>query len=87
MPLPQAGDLWQFFRPEFYAPPDRQAELEATMDGHVIRHLGVLDRHLEGRDWLAGTTAYLDACRQRLLEIETTPRLFFHPADDYGPIA
>src|SRR5690606_13108006 len=48
------ADLWQFFRPEFYAPPERQAEFKATMDGHVIRHLGVIDRHLEGRDYLVG---------------------------------
>lgn len=50
------ADLWQFFRPEFYAPPERQADFKATMDGHVVRHLGVLDRHLEGRDHLAGET-------------------------------
>lgn len=29
--------------------------------------------------------AYLEAYRKRLIEIETTPRLFFHSAEDYGP--
>jgi len=29
--------------------------------------------------------AYLDAWRDRLLTIDTTPRLFFHPREDYGP--
>jgi NAD(P)H dehydrogenase (quinone) len=28
---------------------------------------------------------YLEAYRQRLLELDTAPRLFFHPAEDYGP--
>ncbi len=50
------ADLWQFFRPEFYAPPERRAEFKATMGDHVVRHLGILDRHLEGRNHLAGDT-------------------------------
>ncbi len=29
--------------------------------------------------------AYLDAWADRLTTIETTPRLFFHPREDYGP--
>lgn len=29
--------------------------------------------------------AYLEAYRKRLLELESSPRLFFHPAGDYGP--
>lgn len=29
--------------------------------------------------------AIIEAWRRRLTEIETTPRLFFHPRDDYGP--
>ncbi len=31
----------------------------------------------------SGREAYLEAYRKRLLEIDTTPRLFFHSADDY----
>ncbi len=33
----------------------------------------------------AARAAQLEAYRQRLLSMETTPRLFFHPAEDYGP--
>lgn len=40
---------------------------------------------MPGRVGEDGRQAYLDAYRQRLAEIDTTPRLFFHPADDYGP--
>lgn len=29
--------------------------------------------------------AYLQAYRKRLLELESSPKLFFHPAGDYGP--
>ncbi|ALN71917.1 NAD(P)H-dependent oxidoreductase [Aureimonas sp. AU20] len=32
-----------------------------------------------------GRNAQLDAYAKRLGEIETTPRLFFHPTEDYGP--
>lgn len=48
------ADLWQFFRPEFYASPERQGEFKTTMGEHAARHLGVLDRHLEGKEFLAG---------------------------------
>jgi glutathione S-transferase len=48
------ADLWQFFRPEFYVEPERQGAFKTVMGGHVARHLEVIDRHLEGRDWLAG---------------------------------
>lgn len=27
----------------------------------------------------------LTAYRDRLLSLDSTPRLFFHPAEDYGP--
>jgi NAD(P)H dehydrogenase (quinone) len=40
--------------------------------------------YMPGRVSLAEREAYLAAYRQRLREIETTPRLFFHPAQDYG---
>ena len=33
----------------------------------------------------ADRTKQLDAYRQRLLTIDDTPRLFFHPLDDYSP--
>ncbi|MCO5159309.1 MAG: NAD(P)H-dependent oxidoreductase [Aquamicrobium sp.] len=41
--------------------------------------------YMPGRVGEDGRKAYLDAYRKRLGEIETTPRLFFHPAGDYGP--
>lgn len=41
--------------------------------------------YMPGRVGADGRKVYLDAYRQRLNEIETTPRLFFHPAEDYGP--
>lgn len=37
-----------------------------------------------GRVGEEGRQEYLEAYRKRLLEIGTTPRMFFHPADDYG---
>lgn len=41
--------------------------------------------YMPGRVGADGRAAYLDAYRKRLGEIETTPRLFFHSSDDYGP--
>lgn len=41
--------------------------------------------YMPGRVGDGGREEYLNAYRKRLLEIDTTPRLFFHPADDYGP--
>lgn len=32
-----------------------------------------------------GRSAQLDAYAERLLSIDSTPRLFFHPSEDYGP--
>jgi NAD(P)H dehydrogenase (quinone) len=40
--------------------------------------------YMPGRVSPAQREGYLAAYRQRLREIETTPRLFFHPAQDYG---
>ena len=40
--------------------------------------------HMPGRVTPAEREGYLAAYRKRLGEIETTPRLFFHPAEDYG---
>lgn len=40
---------------------------------------------MPGRVDDAQRQAYLDAWRDRLRSIETTPRLFFHPREDYGP--
>ncbi|MCX2698553.1 NAD(P)H-dependent oxidoreductase [Ochrobactrum chromiisoli] len=40
--------------------------------------------YMPGRVGDDGRTAYLEAFRKRLTEIETTPRLFFHSAEDYG---
>jgi NAD(P)H dehydrogenase (quinone) len=33
----------------------------------------------------AGRDAYLEEYRKRLLALDSIPRLFFHPVDDYGP--
>ncbi len=41
--------------------------------------------YMPGRMGDDGRKAQLDAYAKRLGEIETTPRLFFHPANDYGP--
>lgn len=41
--------------------------------------------YMPGRVGAGGREAYLDAYRARLLAIDETPRLFFHPAEDYGP--
>jgi len=79
------ADLWQFFRPEFYAPPERQAEFKATMDGHVIRHLGVLDRHLEGRDCLAGAT--VTVADLYLLMLGRWSRHISRPTRSFGNVA
>lgn len=40
--------------------------------------------YMPGRVGEDGRKAYLDAYRKRLDEIDTTPRLFFHPREDYG---
>ncbi len=41
--------------------------------------------YMPGRLTQAGREAALDGYRTRLLSLDTTPKLFFHPADDYGP--
>jgi len=41
--------------------------------------------YMPGRVGTDGRKAYLDAYRKRLLELDKTPRLFFHSLDDYGP--
>ena len=41
--------------------------------------------YMPGRVGDDGCKAYLEAYRKRLDEIDTTPRLFFHPKEDYGP--
>ena len=40
--------------------------------------------YMPGRVGADGRAAYLESFKKRLSEIETTPRLFFHPKDDYG---
>ncbi|CAN7599303.1 NAD(P)H-dependent oxidoreductase [Pararhizobium sp. LjRoot238] len=40
--------------------------------------------HMPGRVGEDGRQAYLEAYKKRLGEFETTPRLFFHPREDYG---
>ncbi len=47
-------DFWQYFRPEFYVPAERFDEYKTVMAAHMARHLGVLDAHLEGRDFMVG---------------------------------
>lgn len=41
--------------------------------------------YMPGRVGDTGRAQYLRDYRQRLLELDTAPRLFFHPAEDYGP--
>ena len=41
--------------------------------------------YMPGRVDADARAGYLEAYRQRLLAIATAPRLFFHPAEDYGP--
>ena len=41
--------------------------------------------YMPGRVGPEGREAYLAAYAKRLREIDETPRLFFHPAGDYGP--
>ena len=41
--------------------------------------------YMPGRVGPDGRKAYLEAYRKRLLALDETPRLFFHPAEDYGP--
>jgi NAD(P)H dehydrogenase (quinone) len=40
--------------------------------------------YMPGRVGDDGRKAYLEAYGKRLAEIDDTPRLFFHPAEDYG---
>lgn len=41
--------------------------------------------YMPGRVGEAGRAAYLNEYRKRLDALTTTPKLFFHPAEDYGP--
>ncbi len=41
--------------------------------------------YMPGNAGSEGLEAYLDSYRERLLTLDTTPKLFFHPAEDYGP--
>jgi NAD(P)H dehydrogenase (quinone) len=41
--------------------------------------------YMPGRVGPEGRQAYLDAYRAKLEAIDGAPRLFFHPAEDYGP--
>ena len=40
--------------------------------------------YMPGRVGEDGRKAYLEAYKKRLGELDTTPRLFFHPREDYG---
>jgi glutathione S-transferase len=48
------ADLWQYYRPEFYVEPERRDEFRSVMEGHVARHLGVIDRWLSDKTFMAG---------------------------------
>jgi glutathione S-transferase len=48
------ADLWQYYRPEFYVDQERQNEFRSTMEGHVGRHLTIIDDQLAGTNYLAG---------------------------------
>ena len=56
----------------------------------IFRYTGfeVLPPHvayMPGKIESEARVAYLTSYKQRLLDIEHTPRLFFHPLSDYGP--
>ena len=48
------ADLWQYYRPEFYVEKERQDEFRRTMEGHIGRHLTIIDEHLTSARYLAG---------------------------------
>ncbi len=41
--------------------------------------------YMPGRVGPEGRNAYLEAYKRRLGDLDTVPRLFFHPLEDYGP--
>jgi NAD(P)H dehydrogenase (quinone) len=41
--------------------------------------------YMPGRVGQDGRKAYLETYKKRLLTLDKTPKLFFHPAEDYGP--
>lgn len=41
--------------------------------------------YMPARAGETGRAQYLEDYRRRLLELDAAPRLFFHPAEDYGP--
>jgi glutathione S-transferase len=51
------ADLWHYYRPEFYVASEQQSAYRKTMDGHIVRHLGILDQALESRDFLIEDSA------------------------------
>jgi len=77
---------------ETYAPSGIDGDINNILwpiHNGILRYTGfnVLPPHvayMPGKVSALERNAYLNSYRQRLLEIEHTPRLFFHPADDYG---
>jgi len=76
-----------------YAPDGIDGALESVLwpiHNGIFRYNGfdVLPPHaayMPGKVSAEQRKAYLDSLRQRLLTVESTPRLFFHPLSDYGP--
>lgn len=76
-----------------YAPDGIDGDILAVLwpiHNGILRYTGfdVLEpfvAYMPGRVGPDGRAAMLDAYRQRLLTLDTSPRLFFHPAEDYGP--
>lgn len=48
------ADLWQYYRPEFYVEKERQDEYRRTMEGHIGRHLAIIDANLAASRYMAG---------------------------------
>jgi NAD(P)H dehydrogenase (quinone) len=76
-----------------YAPDGIDGDILAVLwpvHNGLLRYTGfdVLPPHvayMPGRVGAEGRAGYLEAYRRRLQTLETTPKLFFHPLDDYGP--
>jgi NAD(P)H dehydrogenase (quinone) len=75
-----------------YAPDGIDGDINAILwpiHNGILRYSGfdVLEPHvvyMPGKISPDERTAFLHSYRQRLLNIERTPKLFFHPLSDYG---
>jgi NAD(P)H dehydrogenase (quinone) len=76
-----------------YAPDGIDGDIRSVLwpvHNGLLRYSGfdVIDpfiAYMPGRIGLQAREEYLDAYRRRLIDIDAAPRLYFHPAEDYGP--